>query len=609
MLFLLSCITLGVVLGCGGGGGGTGNTLSGVAPGPCTMTTALGSVSYTTLWGNSPSAASQVIQIIDADGFTLRSDSVNRNSQPSSNLLMSNITAGTHILKATVYSGANASGSVIGVSTMIVDLCAVSPGAASVFVTTQYGVTPSSLAVAPASITMKQESNVQFVATARLGDNAIFLPQNDVSWSVVGSIGGVGTGTGQFTAMTVGTGSVKATSASTSLVGSGAVQVTAKTTVQTKWTILVYLNAANDLFSYSTLNMNQMEQVASNPQVRFVVQWKQSKSAFSGSTFDGVRRYLVKQDSTSAINSELVQNNLRDANGDALDMGDPQTLNDFIEWGMDNYPADRYCLILWNHGNGWKRSVDDASTRAFSYDDQYGTSIKSWETDAAFAGHHLDIIAWDASLMQMMEVAYEIRGFADYVVGSEESPPGEGYPYHLVFDNFRDAPDSSTANLAGAFVQGMQEQAGPGNLYQFRKITQSAIDTSKLGSYATAVSALADQLIVNRLTIASQIQTIRNNAQSYSPGPSRVYRDIVDVCLLLEADVTIPISVRNAAANVRAMHAMAVVSEYHNAESPKSNGLAIDFSSTASFAAYRSDYLRMKLSADTSWDDWLSVAP
>jgi len=573
------------------------------------VSTDLGNINYSTFWGSAPTSASQLIQIIDADGFTVRSDSVNRSGQVSSNLQMSNVTAGTHLLKVTIYGAANATGTVLGVSNQVVDLCASAPASATVSVSTQYGTPASEIAVVPSSVSVQEESIVQFVATPKNGNQAVFLPTNDLSWTVTGGVGTISSALGQFTAQTVGNGTVRVNSASTTLTQSVPVEVTPRVTQQTKWTVLVYLNAANDLYSYSTLNVNQMEQVASNPNVRFVVQWKQSKSAFGGSSFDGVRRYLVKPDTTSAIASELVQNNLRDSSGNALDMGSTETLKDFIEWGKENYPADRYCIILWNHGNGWKRSADDESTRAFSYDDQYGTSIKSWETDAAFAGQHFDILAWDASLMQMMEVAYEVKDFADYVVGSEESPPGEGYPYHLIFDNFRDNPDAPTDVLASAFVQGMQEQAAPGGLYEFRKITQSVIESSRLDAVVTAISSLANDLSSNNLLIAAQIQSIRNSAQSYSPGPSRVYRDLYDVCLRLEADNTIPGSIQVKAAAVRAAINNAVRYEYSNAQSPNSHGISIDFSSNGSFAAYRSDYIRMKFAEDSTWDQWLEVAP
>lgn len=605
----LAAAGLGILIGCGGGGGGGSNSGSNRAPGACEFQAALGNVTYTTVWGSAPANASQVVQVIDADGFTLRSDSVNRNAALTSSLPMTNIQAGYHVVKATIYSQENAGGTAIGESSQVVDLCSGGSAGTTAPISTRFGVSPTQLKVAPGTSSIQSQSIVQFVGTGLAGSQPVFLPMNDLTWSVQGGVGTVGSSTGQFTAGTVGNGTVRLSSAAHSLTQNSPVEVTARTTTQGKWTVLVYLNAANDLFSFSTLNVNQMEQVAGNPNVRFVVQWKQSKSAFGGSTFDGVRRYLVKPDNTSAIVSEVVQSNIRDNSGNALDMGDAQTLNDFIKWGKENYPADRYVLVLWNHGNGWKRSSDGLTSRAFSYDDEFGTSIKSWETDAALAGNHFDIIAWDASLMQMMEVAYEVRGFADYVVGSEESPPGEGYPYHLIFDQFRDSPDATTLNLAKSFVDGMEEQAQPGNLYQFRKITQSVLDTGQLNNVATNLSALAGELITHRLSMAAQIASIRLNAQSFSPASNRVYRDLVDICFRLEGDLTIPLAVRTAASNLRTSVATAVVHEYSNAESPNSHGLAIDFSANLTYASFRSDYERMKLAQDTMWNEFLAVAP
>lgn len=606
---LFACSTIALIAGCGGGGGGTSSSNN--ALGPCAVTTTVGSLTYNTTWGSSPSNASQVIQIINVDGFVIRTDSVNRNGVSNSSITLTNLTSGIHMIRATLYSGANASGSTLGTASAILDLCSNGPGGANVTMDFSAGATVTDLSVAPTPITIKEQNLNQFVAIAKAGNSIGFLPPSDLNWSVQGGIGTVSS-TGQFTATNIGNGTVTVNSNSTLLSGLAVVNVTQRTITQGKWTIIVFLNAANDLYSFSTLNMNQMEQVASNPDVRFVVQWKQSKTAFGGSSFDGVRRYLVKPDNTSAIASELVQNNVQDNFGNALDMGSPQVLNDFITWAKTNYPADRYALILWNHGNGWQRGLEDEQpTRAFSYDDQYGTSIKTWQTNQALNGHHFDIIGWDASLMQMIEVAYEARSYADYIVGSEESPPGEGYPYHLIFDNFRDTPDASTLTLAQAFVDGMQEQTLPGNIYQFRKITQSVLQTNQLSNVTAKLSVLADELSANRLGMVSQIQNIRATAQSYSPNSTRYYRDITDLCLKFEADSSgnVPTSVKTACADVRTALSQAVVYEFHNSQSPNSNGLSIDFSPNLTFSTYRSDYIQLKFAIDSQWDEWLSLAP
>lgn len=607
---LAACSTIAVIAGCGGGGGG-GSAQSTSALGACSVATQVGTLNFNTTWGSAPATASQVIQIINVDGFVIRTDSINRNSATSSSITLTNLIAGIHMVKSTLYGGPNASGGVQGTATAILDLCSAGPSGAAVTMDFAAGVPATELAVAPNPITVKEQNINQFVAIGQASGKYAFFVPGDLQWTVQGGVGTVST-TGQFTATTIGSGTVTVNSTATALSGVANVTVTQRTITQSKWTVMVFLNAANDLYSFSTLNVNQMEQVASNPDVRFVVQWKQAKSVFGGSSFDGVRRYLVKPDNTAAIASELVQNNVQDNFGNALDMGSPQVLNDFITWAKTNYPADRYAIILWNHGNGWKRSLDEEQpTRAFSYDDQYGTSIKTWQTDQSFSGHRFDILGWDASLMQMMEVAYEAKDYADYIVGSEESPPGEGYPYHLIFDNFRDNPDAPTATLVQAFVDGMEEQSLPGNIYEFRKITQSVLQTNQLPGLKDALSTFADELIANRVAMASQIQSIRATAQSFSPGATRYYRDIVDICLKFEADSSgnVPTSVKNAAAAVRAAHNLVVIDEFHNSFSPNSNGLSIDFSPNSTFSTYRNDYIQLKFAIDSQWDEWLSLAP
>lgn len=518
---------------------------------------------------------------------------------------MNGVPAGVHQLRVTLYASSNANGTVLGELSTVADLCGGGPGGTTATIQSTNATVASSLQVVPGSATLFEQQTKSFFATAFSGSQVVFTPEDGISWSVTGGIGTVGAD-GQLTASTAGTGAVVATLASPALTGSAAVTVQQRQVTQGKWTVMVFMNASNDLFSFSDQDVNEMERVAGNAGVRFVVQWKQSQSAFPSSSFDGVRRVLVKPDTTDQVVSEVIQNNLRQTNGSALDMGDPDTLNDFVTWAKENYPADRYVLILWNHGNGWRRSAEESwASRAFSYDDEFGTAIQTWDIGEALQGHTVDIISWDSSLMQMMEVAYEARDHADYIVGSEESPPGEGLPYDSVFQVFRDNPDGSTAVLSKAFVDGMLNHTP----YNSRKITQSVIDTSKVVDLAAAVDALALQLTANLSDLTLVLPSVRDTAQSYSPTTTRVYRDLVHICELLEANSSVPAAVKTAAADVRAKVAEAVIWEGHNSNSPNSNGIAIDFSSSSTFASFSFDYARMKFAQDTNWNEFLQQAP
>lgn len=605
-LIAVCSVALGfVIAGCGGGGGGTGSGNGSLTLGACSVTTASGQINYSTIWGSAPSQASQVIDIYDVDGFLVRTDSIpNRNGASSSNLILSNLVAGTYELRATIYNSPNANGGVYRQVRTVADLCSQGPGGANLGVMTSNALTPTSVRTSPASLNLLTQQTSPIFGTAMNGSVAVFTPVNAITYGVTGGVGTLSGGT--FTATTAGSGTITATLNSPSLTGTLPVTVTTQQVTQGKWTVLVYMNAANDLFSFSDGDMNEMEQVAGNPDVRFVVQWKQSKSVFPASSFDGVRRYLVKSDSnTSIVNSTVVQNNLRQTNGDPLDMGDPQTLKEFVEWGKANYPADRYVLILWNHGNGWKRGPQDAMTRGFSYDDESGNSINTWEIGQALQGQTFDILSWDSSLMQMMEVAYEARTHASYIVGSEESPPGEGLPYHLVFDGFRDNPNATTATLSNEFVTGMLGYAP----YNTRKITQSVIDSSKLVALRQSLNTLGSVLLANVSSLGTAIPAARNNAKAYSDTTTRKYRDLVDVCLKLEADSTVPAQVKTACADVRAKVAAAVIHEGNNANSEPSYGISIDFSPGTLFGTYALDYLQLEFAQDSSWNEFLSQAP
>lgn len=504
-----------------------------------------------------------------------------------------NLDSGTYRLVANLYSGADGTGTLLSSVDTRLEVCRLSS------FRTQTGGTPANLVVGPAGATLTTTGSVQFSAYAAATDgDALFVPSGGIAWSVLGGIGSVNAD-GLFVASTAGNGTVRAQYGVAGLTTGVPVTVNTFTPTRSKWTILVFLNAANDLFAFSSLNMNQMERVAGNNEVRFVVQWKQAKSLFPTSTFDGTRRYLVRPDTTNTINSQLIQDL-----GQSIDMGDPTALNTFVQWGRQNYPADRYGLIVWNHGNGWQRSKDDRG-RAVSYDDQTGNAIQTWELKQALNGQTFDFIAWDASLMQMMEVAYEVRAHADFIVGSEESPPGEGYPYDTVFGPLRDNPDQTTRQFTKNFVDGMLGVPG----YASRKITQSVLETARLGALATSIDGLAAALIADRVAMSSIVQSVRSSAQSYSPTITRNYRDLDHLCQLLLANVGTTAGVRTAATDVRAKIADAMVWEGNNANSPNSNGVAIDFSSSSGFAPLATDYARMEFADDTRWDNWLVVAP
>lgn len=106
-------------------------------------------------------------------------------------------------------------------------------------------------------------------------------------------------------------------------------------------------------------------------------------------------------------------------------MVDSDTLADFIRYSADNFPANRYMLVLWDHGAG--------SISGFGYDEVYANQ-PSMSPDVIAAalkkgGVKFDLVGFDACLMANLETAIAIEPYADYMIGSEETEPGEGWNY------------------------------------------------------------------------------------------------------------------------------------------------------------------------------------
>ncbi|MCR4655303.1 MAG: hypothetical protein K5770_03625 [Lachnospiraceae bacterium] len=152
-------------------------------------------------------------------------------------------------------------------------------------------------------------------------------------------------------------------------------------------------------------------------------------------------------------------------------MANPGTLSDFIAWGMASYPADRYGLILWDHGGG--------PVLGFGADETHsGSMMRLQQLKKAFetAGGRFAFIGFDACLMGTVETAYMLKPFADYMIASEEMEPGNGWYYTNWVGALLKDPKVSVETFGKMIVDDFAESnEKEGNLY-----TLSLIDLEKL---------------------------------------------------------------------------------------------------------------------------------
>lgn len=189
-------------------------------------------------------------------------------------------------------------------------------------------------------------------------------------------------------------------------------------------TVLVYMAAENSL-SYGTFHEQDIDEML---QAVGDIPANSRLLVYLDDT-DLPRIISIERGKAGAV-SKVLQSYTAEHNS-----GDTETLRIVMEWVSENSPSSSYGLIFWSHGDAWlpakapiQRSICIDNERN-SYSNS-GTKMDLDEVAAVLAGFpRLEFIMFDACFMQSVEVAYELREVARYVIASPAEIPNPGAPY------------------------------------------------------------------------------------------------------------------------------------------------------------------------------------
>ena len=229
---------------------------------------------------------------------------------------------------------------------------------------------------------------------------------------------------------------------------------------------------------------------------------------------------------------------LRLVNLEELDnqsMGDATTLSYFLNYAYRNAPADRYILILWDHGDGPLGGV--CRDENYNSDSLSMEEITSALYASPFALDKLEVIGFDACLMGNLEVACALSPYAEYMVASEETEPGCGWDYAWLNGLENDATGADTGRrIVDLYID---SQFGSSSV-----LTMSCIDLNKAVPLMTAVdkafAGIGDGMTkesFGRFSVSRRDS--RGFGRAYGGGADY---DLVDLKSLLESESMLPSS-------------------------------------------------------------------
>lgn len=258
------------------------------------------------------------------------------------------------------------------------------------------------------------------------------------------------------------------------------------------WTVMVYLDGDNNLESDALIDFREMAAVGSNDRLNIVVQLDRISSPefwddTSAGDWEGTKRFLIEpgmEPEASAAVEDLGE----------VNMGDPAALADFIEWGVKTYPANRYALIIWDHGASWLGVASDDTDGGDALSmPELSSALSTAQQRAGFGT--LDIIGFDACLMAQLDVFQAVQPYGQVAVASAELEPNDGWAWDKWLAVLAEDPSQDAHSVAGAIVDTYIEYfEGTGS----DEVTLSAFDLTRLdaltGHVADLAAAMRDDL-------------------------------------------------------------------------------------------------------------------
>ena len=176
---------------------------------------------------------------------------------------------------------------------------------------------------------------------------------------------------------------------------------------------------------------------------------------------------------------------LRNLSEAESNMADPQTLSNFVNWSKNNFPAQHYALILWNHGSGTDGMGPDTALRSFRAPRMLGltglnTAFKSiYATD----NEKLDIVVYDACLMSTIEVAEVTATVADAMAASVEIEPGHGLDYTGLLKQLSESKPKNGVDFGRLVKDSYIQHAKTEGTFDDWQITYSVFDLSQIEKF------------------------------------------------------------------------------------------------------------------------------
>lgn len=367
-----------------------------------------------------------------------------------------------------------------------------------------------------------------------------------------------------------------------------------------EWTFLTFMNGHDSVLTAETdANLNLMKRVGSTEDINIVAQ-------VASVSRPNTERVYVEKGNVKVIETLSGR----------VDMGDYQELNNFIDWAIENYPAKKYFINVWNHGMGWHElqklrtrsnagniQIQDVSIDSYTGNlittEQMGQVMKRF---AQITGNRVELYGNDACVMAMIEIAAEFSDSVSYYASSQENEPAAGWPYDKFLARWAQKPHMNGAEV-GKILAEEYLKAYPDEFSNPMGTTFSVIDVSELEGLMDALSNLRNELVGLGSEKQASLFALASSTHNFDGGND--YKDLMDFVLKLEKHGSLNIN-KSILSDVKSAYSHVVLKNVTNEAEEGAHGLSVWLPTYGQYYdQHITRYKNLSFNKKTGWSDLL----
>lgn len=274
-----------------------------------------------------------------------------------------------------------------------------------------------------------------------------------------------------------------------------------------EWTLMFYLDGDNQTEAAAINTFLDLAEVGSSSKINVIAQLDRIPDVDGRyDDWTDANRFKIEPEMEPLLDNAKTWSD--GEKGREVGMDDYESLLSFIKWSKSEYPAKKYCLVIWSHTEPGKDSepyrsicVDDTSGGKSLTTKRLALAIDEANTD-------LELIVFDAPLAQMLETAYELRDQKVYAMaGNQQGDADNTWPWPAILQNLVDNPEWNGISLGEAVADAYHEKY-PAN-------TISVIDPAATETLGNSLDTLANAMIedwdaADRQTIVTAAESVRD---------------------------------------------------------------------------------------------------